>query len=402
MEGFSSSDERRLSALLARHVGVAFDVNAVQTDLTNLSGLDRYETLTWRIVSNQAGENGLLVEAHAKPYGPPFLMLGLNLENTTSQDFRITFTGRYLGYDLVGSGSELRIDATIGSDPALGAALYRPIRSQLDLFWSPTPACRTSTFELIQDDAIIAEYGETFTRAGVNVGMNLGPQSDLRIGAYLGRLDATVQVGDPGLPGVSGAGTGAEIQWRMNSQDSPVIPSLGTSAYATLQHSFDGPEISPPLASQRSSVKLTQLSGETNTFWTLRERNRLFMLAGGGTSFGDHPLPTDQFTLGSPLHLGAYSIGELRGDQYYILTAGYLRQVGRMPDFMGGPVFAGAWLENGDTFDTWSSATLRTNLSGGIIVDTLVGPVIVAASAGFNGRWRTYLGVGRIFGRKQQ
>ena len=36
-----------------------------------------------------------------------------------------------------------------------------------------------------------------------------------------------------------------------------------------------------------------------------------------------------------------------------------------------------------------------------LIVDTLVGPVIVAASAGFNGRWRTYLGVGRIFGRKQ-
>ena len=128
-------------------------------------------------------------------------------------------------------------------------------------------------------------------------------------------------------------------------------------------------------------MKLTQLSGETNTFWTLRERNRLFVLAGGGTSFGDHPLPTDQFTLGSPMHLGAYSIGELRGDHYYILTAGLMRQVGRMPDFMGGPVFAAYGLENGDTFDTGSSATLRTNLSGSIIVDTLVGPVIVAASA---------------------
>jgi NTE family protein len=401
VEGFSSSDERRLSTLLARHVGVAFDVDAVQTDLTNLSGLDRYETITWRIVSNQAGENGLLVEAHPKPYGPPFLMLGLNLENTTSQDFRVTFTGRYLGYDMVGSGSEVRIDATIGSDPALAAALYRPIRSS-SIFLEPYAAISHQTFELIQNEAIVAEYGETLTRAGLNIGMNLGPQSDLRIGAYIGRLDATVQVGDPGLPAVSGAGTVTEIQWRMNSQDSPVIPGLGTSAYTTLQHSFDGPEISPPLESQRSSVKLTQLSGETNTFWTLRERNRLFVLAGGGTSFGDHPLPTDQFTLGSPLHLGAYSIGELRGDHYYILTGGLMRQVGRMPDFMGGPVFAGVWLENGDTFDTWSSATLRTNLSGGIIVDTLVGPVIVAASAGFNGRWRTYLGVGRIFGRKQQ
>ena len=151
-----------MSTLLARHVGVAFNVDAVQTDLTNLSGLDRYETITWRIVSNQAGENGLLVEAHPKPYGPPFLMLGLNLENTTSQDFRVTFTGRYLGYDLVGSGSEVRIDATIGSDLALAAALAgrsAPARS-----FSSRTGVSHQTFELIQNEAIVAEYGETFTR----------------------------------------------------------------------------------------------------------------------------------------------------------------------------------------------------------------------------------------------
>ena len=38
--------------------------------------------------------------------------------------------------------------------------------------------------------------------------------------------------------------------------------------------------------------------------------------------------------------------------------------------------------------------------SFGAILDTLVGPVILAGSAGFDGRWRTYIGVGRIFGRK--
>ncbi|MEO0799904.1 MAG: hypothetical protein AAFY53_11945, partial [Pseudomonadota bacterium] len=40
--------------------------------------------------------------------------LGVNLENTTSQDFRITATARYLAFDLGGSGSELRIDGTLG------------------------------------------------------------------------------------------------------------------------------------------------------------------------------------------------------------------------------------------------------------------------------------------------
>jgi hypothetical protein len=124
-------------------------------------------------------------------------------------------------------------------------------------------------------------------------------------------------------------------------------------------------------------------------------------LAGLGTSFNHSPLPTDQFTLGSPLHLGAYSSGEIRGDHYYLATAGYLRQLGRLPDFMGGAIYAGAWLENGDAFDDWNQATLRTQTGIGLIMDTLIGPVIVGGTAGFDGRWRTYVGVGRVFGRPQ-
>ena len=67
------------------------------------------------------------MHGRVKPYAPPFLMLGVNLENTTSSDFRITATARYLAFDVVGSGSELRLDGTIGSDPSVGAELYRPI-----------------------------------------------------------------------------------------------------------------------------------------------------------------------------------------------------------------------------------------------------------------------------------
>ena len=52
-------------------------------------------------------------------------------------------------------------------------------------------------------------------------------------------------------------------------------------------------------------------------------------------------MPTDQFALGRPFHLGAHDHGEFRGDHYYMLTGGYLQQFGRLPDFMGGPIFAG-------------------------------------------------------------
>ena len=193
-----------------------------------------------------------------------------------------------------------------------------------------------------------------------------------------------------------------EAVWRYDSQDSPVVPTSGINAYARLSYVFDGPDITPPLPTKRTSVKLTQLSGQVNRFWSRHPLNRLFVLGGMGTSFDNDPLPTDQFALGSPLHLGAYNQGEIRGDHYYVVSGGYLRQLGRLPDFMGGAIYAGGWLENGDAFDDWDLATMRTHASVGVIMDTLVGPVILAGSAGFDGRWRTYIGVGRIFSQRRQ
>jgi NTE family protein len=233
------------------------------------------------------------------------------------------------------------------------------------------------------------------------MGLNLGRISDLRLGAYVGKLNASVDVGDPGLPEVNGKEVVAELKWRYDSQDSPVVPSRGSYALTNLQYVFDGPDIDPPLESGRSSVALTQLSGEVSHFWPKGERGRLFTLLGAGTSFGKHPLPTDQFTLGRPLHLGAHDQGEFIGDHYYVATGGYLHQLGRLPDFMGGPLFAGAWIENGDAFNS-GDAGFRTNASAGVILDTIVGPVILAGSAGFDGSWRTYIGVGRIFGRRRE
>jgi len=400
VEGFSGSDERQLSALLTHHLGEAFNIETFQADIAVLSGLDRYETITWRFVKNAAGENGVLVQAKPKPYGPPFLMLGLNLENTTSEDFRVTFTGRYLAFDVLGSGSELRIDGTLGSDPGLGIAYYRPFGGT-PLFVEPYAGIVHRTFNVIQNDAVVASYGQQLSRGGADFGINLGRVSDLRLGAYVGRLDANVDVGDPGLPEVVGKEVVTVLNWRFDSQDSPVVPTHGSNAFANLLYTFDGPEITPPLPTGRSSVELMQMSGEASHFWPRGEHGRFFALGGGGTSFGKTPLPTDQFALGKPFHLGAHDHGEFRGDHYYILTGGYLHQLGRLPDFMGGPIFGGAWVENGDAFNS-GEAKFRTNASTGVILDTIVGPVILAGSFGFDGSWRTYVGVGRIFGRRRE
>jgi NTE family protein len=396
LEGIGASDTKRLETLLGRHVGKPLDMNAVEQDIAVVTGLDRYQTVTWKLIQDATRGFGLHVKARVKPYGPPFMMLGVNLENTTSNDFRITATARYLGYDVIRSGSELRLDGTIGSDPGVAGELYWPI-GRTPLFLAPYAGMGQTTLNVIHNDAVIARYSQTIARIGLNGGINLGAQSDLRIGAYLGRSSASIEVGDPGFPELSGKETGAEIVWRVDSQDRPVVPAVGLLSQVRLSRIFNGPDIKLNEQTFQYDESLTQLSAVANQFWSRGPRNRLFVYGGIGTSFDANPLPTNQFALGTPFRLGAYDAGELRGAHYYVATAGYLRRVGRLPDFMGGPVFAGGWLENGDAFNEWKDAHWRTNAGMGLIMDTLVGPVVIAGSWSFDGRWRTYLGVGRTF-----
>jgi NTE family protein len=387
-----------MNELLSKHVGVPLDVPLLEKDLEELSGLDRYESIVWRMGANPSGDIGLVISAIEKSYAPPFLMLGLNLENTTSDQFQIGIAARYLRFDVAGSGSELRLDGVLGADPGLAAALYQPIWRAS--FASVYTGAANRTFNVIQDDDIVARYAQTLSTVGADFGVNLGRDSDIRVGGSLGWMDANVKIGDPGLPSASGKQTQGHLTWRRNSQDSAIVPSRGVNAEAQFTYTFDGPDAQDQRdasASTRTSVGLPQFHAESNRFWLVREHDRFFALAGMGTSFSDSPLQIDQFALGSPFHLSAYNVGEVRGDHYYIGTVGYLRELGRMPDFLGGPVYVGGWLENGDAFNDWRDLTLRTHVGGGLVMDTLLGPVMVGASWGFDGAYRSYIGIGRLF-----
>jgi NTE family protein len=395
-DGVAAGDEERMRVLLNRQIGKPLDAAALEADLTQLGGLDRYETVGWRVVSNDTGEVGLLVQARAKPAAPPFLMLGLTLENTTSNSFGLSLSGRFLSFDVPLSGAEVRIDGTIGSAPAIGAEWYQPL-GKSPLFVAPFAGIAASNYEIVRDDAVIARYDQTVMKAGASVGLNLGAFSDVRVGGYIGRVDANVAIGNPGLPAVDGKQTVGEMVWRYDGQDSPVVPSVGLRTFVRVGHIFDDPAIEPPLETGRSSHDLTQLETTGTSFHSLSPTDRVFWAWSLGTSFDNRPLPTDQFQLGQPFRLGAYDSGELVGDHYYAATAGYLRAIGRLPDFLGGPIYTGGWLENGDAFDDFSDAKWRTQAGLGVVMDTLLGPVLLGGSAGFDGRWAWYIAIGRIF-----
>ena len=58
-----------------------------------------------------------------------------------------------------------------------------------------------------------------------------------------GTRPASIEVGDPGFPELSGKETGAELVWRVDTQDSPVVPSGGLRSEVRLSRIFNTPDL---------------------------------------------------------------------------------------------------------------------------------------------------------------
>lgn len=388
--GIAPTDVAVVRRTVERHVGQPLDIPALEHDLATLSGLDRYQGVAWRLIGPPGNET-LLVTARPKPYAPPFMMLGVSLENTTSTDFRARFGGRYLAFDVLGSGAELRIDGAIGSDPSVAFSWYRPL-FKTRVFTRLSGIVDQNTLDYVVDDVVIAQYRLRRELGGADLGLNISPISEVTAGVRSGHVNASVRAGDPGLPEVGGLETRFVAQFRHDGHDSPVIPSKGTAAVVDLTHYFRSP--SSDLV-ERTNEGVTQLEAGAATFWKWRQRNRLFVVATAGTSFDGKPI--SQFAIGHVFQLDAFRVGERRGDHYGVLTVGALRQVGRMPDFMGGGIFVGGWLQNGAAFIDDEDADFNTHLAGAVVIDSLIGPVALGASAGLDGGWRTFITIGRLF-----
>ena len=61
---------------------------------------------------------------------------------------------------------------------------------------------------------------------------------------------------------------------------------------------------------------------------------------------------------------------------------GYLRGIGRMPDVLGGSIFLGAWVEGGSAFDDWDDQDWKSDITGGVILETSSGSKISITSQG--------------------
>ena len=395
VEGVPAGEARQLTEILrSRHDGRPLVREEIEESILRLSGTDRYEIVGYALRPSSAGAPDLVIRVVPKSYGPPFLLPAIDVQNIDSSSFSLSLRARLAIYDTPVPNSEVRFDVGVGTNQTVALELFKRIR-QIGFFVAPRGYFTRSGLNGYQDGEFVAEYRVKRTGAGFDVGYTTGLRSEVRLGYDEADVRARLRIGIPTLPEASGADRAATLRWAFDGQNSPLVPSRGLRVRTAFRYYFDTPDIvdADDQVLQRASG-VPQGDVSMSWFKRIRPRQRMFVSGGAGTSFGHEP-GFNQFRLGGPLRLGGLNNDEIRGDNFLLGVAGVLHEWRRLPDVLGGNIYFGGWLEQGSAFDRWSTASYEASLSGGVVVETLVGPAFLGYSASLTGGGgRFYLALG--------
>lgn len=388
VKGVNRLDELKIEKRLEKFLDQPVDVKALEDELLHLLGEGLYESFRYEC-SRKEGRTVLVVTVIPKAHGPTLLNFGTEIEAELLHGQEVSFAleSRATLFDLFRSGTEARLDLRIGSEPGLSAELYQPI-IQSSWFMAPTVFLTQHNLSLYQAEKRLSDYRVLLGGWKIDLGYTFGQNAEIRFGYSLAEQCMRIRVGESTALEGDGIVSKARIKFKYNSSDHPFLPRNGGGFSFTSSRFFRAPGAQKPFD-----------QSEARIFWSFPvarshedERDLIFIrTAFGATWQGNAPF-LQEFRLGGPFRLNAYSDGMLQGDNYVLGGIGYLR-----PILFGRNLYFGIWWEEGAAFDRWSELKTEGALSVGLMGRTLFGPVYGNISFREDGSPYLYMGVGNVF-----
>ena len=386
VEGVGGQKNAEISRDLRNNVGKPINESKLEKQLNEIRGGGRYESLGYDVTQLDRTPR-LRIRVSEKTYGPPLITPVIQVQSNGLNDLGLSAGFRLTNFDVGGHGSELRTDVIVGSRTMIGLEFYRPVGHE-GFFIAPRAYYSSYQTGVYVDGHREAEYGVRRGAGALDVGYIFGPRSQLRVGYEIGGIDAKVQTGSSTLPNVDGTLSSGSLRYVFDGQNSPIVPTRGVRVAVDGYWFFKSP--GAPLG-------FPQVAMTSSYFKSITPRGLVFAFGGGGTTFSKVPGPAQQFTVGGPFRLSAFSREEFRGRNFILAGGGYLYRVAYLPTFLGQKIYAGSWYEGGSAFFNRSDVNFRNDVAGGFVVETLLGPMVLGGAYGEGGRGKIFFSLGRLF-----
>ncbi len=378
--------EKQMSSL----VGAPVDTEKIGQDMMTIVGMGRFATATYSMVEKN-GEQGLQVQAEPKSYAPPIVRPLIVIDGSEYNNVLFSLGARITFLDIGGYRSEFRNNIVLGSVYRLDSEYYHPFTTTSNWFISPRMGINSQQFNVYTGNSLLASYRLRQALGGLDTGYGFGRIAEFRLGYEGGYEKISPEIGNIStLPVTSGTTGDARIQFELNTLDDPVIPRSGTSLLMYTKGYTVNPAAPGPFpVSEIQAEKLFHLDAPTS----------LYAAVSGGSSYGFRT-GVPSFSLGGSQRLVAWSTNELLTNQYFLGRLGYIRELVKLPPFLGSSVNVLGVFEMGKTYQLPfgpKPPNLPIDFAGGLVVNTIFGPVEVAGAVGNYGHGRFFFQIGRIF-----
>lgn len=331
-------------------------------------------------------DGGLLVRLNGVQNGPPFLLVGGNVQSSSGNPARATFDLRFVDQNLGGFGSELRSDIQLGYLTRISMEYYRQLLPS-GWFVQPHLGILRRPVYIWSDQKRIAERFEQQAGGGVDFGRTIGRNMQIAAQWRAESVRWKMTTGSDGQGNLSGTAQRAMLQFNYDSTTSAVISPRGLLLNVTAGKLFHS------VASKDSPF----LKANFTHAHSIQERN-VFVVGGEiDTYFRNNVADPLRFTLGGPGSLSASSIEEYRGTDLYFAHTAYLRKLSSLPHLLGEGLYAATIYEAGQVWSPERRSFLRQDGGFGVVISTPLGSMLLGGAVGDAGRRKVFFSLGRLF-----
>lgn len=378
-----------LESKLRTQVGQPFDREMLEDDIARLYGLNIFELVDYTVSGEE--QIDIRIRARQKSWGPNFLNVGFSLVDDFKRTNRYALGIRYTRTQINQLGGEWRVDLQLGSNPLLNTEFYQPLSYTSRFFIAPRLLLQRFDADFFNESGdILAQYRISEQRLGIDVGLAIDENSELRAGLSYGNGSGRLVVGDPSLESFDARGGRARLLYRYDSLDNTAFPTSGARTTISVE-------------GLREALGADRNRDRASVEWLgVKSRGRTHYLFGldANSNFGGEGGIEDLYELGGLFNLSGYRTGQLRGQHRALGILSAYRELS-IGDRLGLPIYAGASIEAGNTWNdssdiAWDS--LRFGGSAFIGVDTPLGPAYLAYGVAEGGNKAAYFFLGQRFG----
>ncbi|HZL96563.1 MAG TPA: patatin-like phospholipase family protein, partial [Vicinamibacterales bacterium] len=179
-------------------IGAPLDLDAVETAVGKLYGLELFQNVHYQVVDDDRG-TGLTIQVEERSWGPSYLQLGMRYDSSSDAPTTFALGTSYLRTLLNEHGGEWRGTVLIGDEPGLFADYYQPLGPRGAFFVEPQVARQSTLYDVFVDNGIAAEIDTRETVAELAGGRELGEAAEVRLGVRSAAGEYRLQAGDAAL-----------------------------------------------------------------------------------------------------------------------------------------------------------------------------------------------------------